>query len=107
MDVSGPVYGLCFGMPNEKEPWYIAGVEVSRAEDAPPGMMRMSVPAQKYAVFPCTLGTLGETYRYITEEWQPRTGQQHADAPDSELYGRECDPDNAKEGRLEVYWPIE
>jgi predicted transcriptional regulator YdeE/DNA-binding transcriptional MerR regulator len=105
--VSGPAYGLCFGMPNEKEPWYIAGIEVTRVEDVPPGMMSMSVPAQKYAIFPCTLGTLGATYRYITEEWQPRTGHQHADAPDFELYDEESDPENEKEGKLSVYWPID
>jgi AraC family transcriptional regulator len=70
-------------------------------------MMSMSVPAQKYAVFPCTLATLGATYRYITEEWQPRAGHQHADAPDFELYDEEFDPENAKEGKLSVYWPID
>ncbi len=106
--VSGPSYGLCFGMPNEWKPWYIAGVEVARVEDVPPGMMSMSVPAHTYAVFPCTLGTLGETYRYINEVWQPQTGHQHADAPDFELYDdEEFDPENSKDGKCAVYWPIE
>jgi AraC family transcriptional regulator len=104
--VSGPAYGLCFGMPNDKEPWYIAGVEVARAEDVPAGMMSMTVPAQMYAVFPCTLGTLGATYRMITEQWQPRSGYEHADAPDFELYDQEFDPENPQQGRLSVYWPI-
>jgi len=104
--VSGPVYGLCFGMPNDKEPWYIAGIEVAREEDVPAGMLSMTVPAQKYAVFPCTLGTLGATYRFISEEWQPRSGHEHADAPDFELYDQELDPENPQQGRLSVYWPI-
>jgi AraC family transcriptional regulator len=106
-NVCGPVYGLCFGMPNEREPWYIAGIEVSRADEIPAGMLSMSVPAQKYAVFPCTLGALGATYRYITQEWQPRTGHEHADAPDFELYDEEFDPSDPQHGKLSVYWPIE
>ncbi|PKO20778.1 MAG: hypothetical protein CVU38_18285 [Chloroflexi bacterium HGW-Chloroflexi-1] len=104
--VCGPAYGLCFGMPNDREPWYIAGAEVARAENIPAGMMNMSVPAQKYAVFPCTLGALGATYRYIIEEWQPQSGTEHADAPDFELYDQEFDPGDPQHGKLSVYWPI-
>ena len=104
--ICGPSYGLCFGMPNEREPWYIAGAEVSRVEELPPGMMSMSVPAQKYAVFPCTLGTIGATYRHITEEWQPQTGHAHADAPDFEYYDEEPGPGDPREMKLSIYWPI-
>ncbi len=106
-NVCGPAYGLCFGMMNDKEPWYIAGFEVSKVEDLPAGMMSMAVPAQKFAVFPCTLGTIGATYRYITEEWEPRTGNQHADAPDFELYDEEPNPNEPpQEMKLSIYWPI-
>jgi predicted transcriptional regulator YdeE/DNA-binding transcriptional MerR regulator len=105
-NVCGPAYGLCFGMPNDREPWYIAGIEVSKADDIPAGMMSMTVPAQKYAVFPCTLGALGATYRYITEEWQPRSGYEHTDAPDFELYDQEFDSNDPQHGKLSVYWPI-
>jgi AraC family transcriptional regulator len=93
-------------MPNDREPWYIAGAEVSQADEVPAGMMHMSVPAQKYAVFPCTLGTLGATYRYITEVWQPQSGYEHADAPDFELYEEEPGPGDPKDMKLSVYWPI-
>jgi predicted transcriptional regulator YdeE/effector-binding domain-containing protein len=105
--ICGPAYGLCFGMPNEKEPWYIAGFEVVEVADLPAGMMRMTVPAQKYAVFPCTLSTIGATYRYITEEWGPRTGHEHAEAPDFELYEEEPDPNEPPQDmKLSIYWPI-
>ncbi len=105
--VCGPGYGLCFGMPNDKEPWYIAGFEVSKVESLPAGMLSMSVPAQKYAVFPCTLGAIGATYRYITEEWQPRSGYEHADAPDFECYDEEPDPAAPPQDmKLWLYWPI-
>ena len=42
-----------------------AGAGVS--EELPVDIMNMSVPAQKYAVFPYTLSAIGATYRYITE----------------------------------------
>ncbi len=103
----GPVVGLCFGMPNDREPWYIAGAGVSKVEDLPDGMMSITVPAQKYAVFPCTVGTIGATYRTITEEWQPRTGHEHAEAPDFELYDEEPSPNEPpQEMKLSIYWPI-
>jgi predicted transcriptional regulator YdeE len=105
--ISGPVYGVCFAMPNDKEPWYIAGIEVTRAEDVPAGMMSMTVPAQRYAVFPCTLETLGATYRYITEEWQPQSGYTHAAGPDFECYDQDFDPANPRAMKLSVYWPIQ
>jgi len=105
--VCGPAYGLCFGIANDKEPWYIAGFEVSQVENLPTGMMSMSVPAQKYAMFPCTLGAIGATYRYIIEEWQPRSGHEHADAPDFELYEEEPDPNEPPQDmKLWIYWPI-
>jgi DNA-binding transcriptional MerR regulator len=89
----GPAYGLCFGMPNEKSPH--RRIEVACAEDAA-GMMSMSVSAQKYAVFPCTLATLGATYRYITEEGSPGRAISMR-TRDFELYDEEFDPENAKE----------
>lgn len=106
-NICGPAYGLCFGMPNDKEPWYIAGFEVSKVEGLPADMLSLSVPAQKYAVFPCTLGTIGATYRYITEEWLPRTGHEHAAAPDFELYEEEPNPNEPPEDmKLSIYFPI-
>ena len=103
----GPAYGLCFGMPNEREPWYLAGFEVARVEDLPAGMMSLTVPAQRYAVFPCTVGTIGAAYRTITEEWQPRTGYEHAGAPDFELYEEEPNPNAPPQDmKLSIWWPI-
>lgn len=104
-NISGPVYGLCFGMPNDKEPWYIAGIEVERVTELPAGMISRTVPEQRYAVFPCTLQTLGQTYRYIQEEWQPTSGYEHASAPDFEYYD-DSEPSAPEEMKLSVYWPI-
>ncbi len=104
--LSGPAIGLCFGMPNPDEPWYIAGMEVSAAEDVPAGMMARSVPAQKYAVFECTLRTLGPTYGYIMEQWQPASGYERAEAPDFEVYDEKWDMNDPQGSPMYVYWPI-
>lgn len=104
--ISGPAIGLCFGMPNDEQPWYIAGMEVSEAGDVPPGMMAMAVSSQKYAVFKCTLPTLGQTYGYIMEQWQPNSGYQRGDGPDFELYDEEFVVDHQIDSPMYVYWPI-
>jgi AraC family transcriptional regulator len=104
--VCGPAIGLCIGMPGDAGPWYIAGFEVERAEDLPAGMVSRTVPAQKYAVFPCTLPAVGATYRYIMEEWQSRSGYEHAGSPDFELYDEKWDPRDPLHSPMYVYWPI-
>ncbi len=103
---SSPAIGLCFGMPNDDEPWYIAGAEVAHAGAVPEGMVARDVPAQKYAVFECTLPTLGETYKYIMEEWQPASGYERADAPDFEVYDDNWAMNDPAGSPMYVYWPI-
>ena len=102
----GPAIGLCFAMPNQDEPWYIAGAEVSQAEDVPAGMMARETPAQKYAVFECTLPTLSETYKTIMEEWQPSSGYERGDGPDFEVYDEKWDMNDPQGSPVYVYWPI-
>ena len=104
--ICGPAIGLCIGMPGDAEPWYIAGIEVERAEEVPAGMMSYTAPAHRYAVFTCTLPTVGATYRHIMEEWQPRSGYEHADAPDFELYDEKWDSADPLHSEMYVYWPI-
>jgi predicted transcriptional regulator YdeE/DNA-binding transcriptional MerR regulator len=103
---SGPAIGLCFGMPNREEPWYIAGAEVSQVDATPAGMMARNVPAQKYAVFACTLPTLSQTYKRIMDEWQPASGYERADAPDFEVYDEDWNMNDEQHSIMYVYWPI-
>lgn len=65
---------------------YVAGTGVERADDVPTGMVRWDVPAQRYAVFPCTLATLMSTFQHISETWLPQSGYQRAEGPELELY---------------------
>lgn len=103
---NAPAIGLCFGMPNDVEPWYIAGAEVATAGRVPEGMVARAVPAEKYAVFECTLPTLGETYKYIMEEWQPASGYERAEAPDFEVYDDNWAMNDPVGSPMYVYWPI-
>jgi AraC family transcriptional regulator len=103
---SGPAIGLCFGMPDADEPWNIAGAEVSTLEDVPVGMMGRHVPAAKYAVFQCTLPTLGATYQYIMEQWQPASGYERGEGPDFEVYDESWDMDDELNSPMYVYWPV-
>jgi predicted transcriptional regulator YdeE len=48
---------------------YIAGFEVSSAENAPKGMVAFEVPGGRYAVFTTTLPQLGETFHNAFETW--------------------------------------
>jgi AraC family transcriptional regulator len=103
---SGPGIGLCFGSPDSDEPWYLAGGEVSAVEDVPTGMIVQHVAAQKYAVFECTLPTIGQTYGYIMEQWQPASGYERAEAPDFELYDEKWDNKDPLGSPMHIYWPI-
>ena len=72
----------------------------------PRASWQRDVPAQKYAVFECTLPTLGETYKYIMEEWQPASGYERADAPDFEVYDDNWAMNDPAGSPMYVYWPI-
>ncbi len=84
---------------------YMAGNEVESLESIPDGMERWEVPAQTYAVFPCTLKSIHETYQYIFKTWLPQSKYERADGPDFEFYSEEIDPDTGKED-LFIYMPV-
>jgi AraC family transcriptional regulator len=85
---------------------YLAGFAVSDASDVPEGMVRWDVPEGTYAVFTCTLPTLGETFRQVYHTWLPQSGYGPGHGMDIELYGEGFDPqDPASE--MAVYIPIQ
>jgi predicted transcriptional regulator YdeE/DNA-binding transcriptional MerR regulator len=98
-------YGVCRDMPEEGGLHYLAGVEVEQVEDVPDGMTVWTVPEQTYAVFPCTLPTLHDAYRYAFEEWLPQSGYRRGDGPDFELYTEEFEPDDPA-STMYIYVPI-
>ncbi len=102
----GGCYGVCSDTGPDGVFEYVAGFEVSRAADVPDGMVSWDVPAQKYAVFPCTLKTIHQAYQYAFETWLPQSGYQRGDGPDFELYGEEFEPNVEGADQLHIYVPI-
>ena len=103
---SGDAYGVCYGAPNEQGEFeYIAGVDVTSTDRMPEGMVQRTVPAGTYAVFPCTLTTIHETYDYAANTWLPSSGYKWAQAPDFERYDETFDPADP-ESLLTIYIPV-
>jgi predicted transcriptional regulator YdeE len=106
--MTGPdmAYGLTANMDmGSGEFDYMAGVHVSSTEDIPEGMVSFNVPAQHYAVFPCTLPTLREVFDQIYGVWLPASGYARTSGPELELYGEAFDPRDPT-SVFEVYIPV-
>jgi AraC family transcriptional regulator len=65
---------------------YVAGIHVNPTAAVPQGMVSWDIPAQTYAVFSCTLPTIGETMNYIHHTWLPASGYHHTGGPELERY---------------------
>lgn len=87
--------------------YYIAITSDAEEKDA---LSSYRVPAAKWAVFPCTLETMGKTEAQAITKWLPKaklkplnkgyiTGRMKSKAPDIEYYG--------KDGEIEVWVAIE
>jgi len=101
---TGVAYGVCGEMEEDGRFHYLAGFEVTGSPELPPGMTQWHVAAQSYAVFPCTLQTIQQTYQYIFETWFPQSGYQKGDGPDLEWYSEAFDPETG-EG-MAIYMPV-
>jgi predicted transcriptional regulator YdeE len=101
---SGIAYGVCGEMEENGRFHYLAGFGVTSQPELPEGMAQWDVPAQTYAVFPCTLHTIHQTYQYIFEIWFPQSGYQKGDGPDLEVYSETFDMATG-EG-MAIYMPV-
>ena len=98
-------FGVCGHTQEDGSFDYLAGFAVSDTNPLPQGMTVWEVPAQKYAVFPCTLQNIHETYKYAFETWLPGSGYKYTAGPDYEYYDETFNP--AVEGSvLHIYIPI-
>ncbi len=98
-------YGVC-GNPGDDDAFdYLAGFEVDGIDEIPAGMSSWKVPEQTYAVFPCTIKSIGEAYQYAFQTWLPKSGYQHVKGPDFELYDEDFDP-KSKDPELTIFIPI-
>lgn len=99
-------YGLCEPMDPTGNFRYLAAMGVSDATHIPEGMQVWQAPEQMYAVFPCTLPSLGETYRYAFETWIPGSEYQYNGSYDFELYDEDFDAEK-QDSPMFVYVPVE
>ncbi len=97
-------YGVCSEMEEDGRFHYMAGFEIEDETDIPTGMESWNVAEQTYAVFPCTLQTIGETYHRIFETWLPQSEYEKADGPDFELYHEDFDPETGT--GMSIYMPV-
>jgi predicted transcriptional regulator YdeE len=65
-------YGAWIGSPDMSAD-YLAGMRVENLPEIPDGMEERVLPAAKYAIFPCTAATLGDTYGMIYGQWLPQS----------------------------------
>lgn len=104
--------GICMSNPNEEmtdtTPFtYLAGVEVSSADDIPQGMIAKMLPSSDYAVFEHhgSLETLGNTYDDIYTGWFAQAPYLQDKDFDFELYDDRFEfgsPDSI----MEIWVPI-
>jgi AraC family transcriptional regulator len=84
---------------------YLAAFQVERAADIPSGMVSWEVPAQMYALFPCTLKNVREVFHQAYHTWLPKSGYQLGAGPDFEYYDEDFDP-NVEGSGLTIYIPV-
>lgn len=100
------VYGVMDNFNQETGRFdYIAACEVERAADVPSGMVCRVVPEQLYAIFTCTLPTIGFVYEQIDREWLPAAGYQRTYGPEFELYDEHFDLGNTHSATY-LYIPV-
>jgi AraC family transcriptional regulator len=81
---------------------YVAGFGVERGAQLPEGMVRWDVPAQTYAVFPCTLPMIMAGFDNA-RRWFTQSGTQRADGPEFEFYDEHF---MGGDSALYIYMPI-
>ena len=101
-------YGVCFNFDEEAKFDYLCGVEVSGTAGTPAGLVRLDIPAQRYAVFAHTghIAGISATMSSIWNKALPESGHKPTNGPMLERYGPEFDPTTGL-GGLEVWVPVE
>jgi AraC family transcriptional regulator len=105
--VSGTTYGVCSNGDDAGNFDYLCGVEVSDFSKLHPEISRVSIPAQRYAVFSHRdhISAIRQTWNTIWNKWLPESGYEVTDAPFFERYGENFDPRTGM-GGLELWVPI-
>lgn len=86
---------------------YVAGVEVDRLDAVPEGMIALTIPENRYAVFTHSghVSRINDTVRQIWGAWLPTSPYRHVPAPDFELYDERWNPATG-DGEIDIWVPI-
>lgn len=104
-NITDGCFGLCKPSDESGVFQYLACMAVKECKQAPEGMEAWEVPEQKYVVFPCTLPTIHEAYRYAFETWIPQSGYEYSHGIDFEYYDESFDP-NKEDSQFYIYVPL-
>jgi AraC family transcriptional regulator len=106
-------YGLVECLPksersDDMEMFYIAAAPVTKIDALPADMISRSLPAGRWAVFTHrgSLETLGQTMRFIHQDWMPKANVRRREGPELEYYGPRFNP-QFNDSELEIMLPIE
>ncbi|MCC6729831.1 MAG: GyrI-like domain-containing protein [Chthonomonadales bacterium] len=72
-------YGVYFDCDESSRSDFVAGMAAARRETVPAGLVLREVPAGTWAVFECTMATIGATWEAILGQWLPASGMDAAE----------------------------
>lgn len=100
-------YGICYDGDAEGNFNYMAAVEISGAPSEADDLTRITVPAQRYAVFTHSghISDIRKTVYTIWNKWLPESEVTHANGPDFELYDERFDATSGT-GEVEIWIPV-
>ena len=104
LSVDQSYYGVYLGTDHAKPLDYLAGMAVEDVDAVPECLVVRELPAAQYAVFECTLKTLGPTYGTIWKEWLPSSPYEL----DVAAFGFDFHRPNTTSGDspMHIYFPI-
>ena len=103
LSTDGAYYGVWFPHHGDGIPDYVAGMAVPDDAPVPEGAIARQIPPSRYAVFECTMETIGATYSYIYQTWLPASPYEFTPGgADFEYYP----PQGATDGSPAIYIPI-
>ncbi|QGZ40383.1 AraC family transcriptional regulator [Pseudoduganella flava] len=102
--VGSDEYGVCIDA-DEGAFDYTCGIEV--AGSVPPGLTRLDIPAQRYAVFfhAGHIAAIRMTWRAIFDRWLPQSGLHPTGGPEFERYDERFDVTTGQ-GGVEIWIPV-
>jgi len=83
----------------------MAGMAVGDVDSVPEGPVVREVPAARYALFTCTMRTIGTTWEYIYKDWLPAS-QYENDAPLPSFEYYPPDDERAGDFPVSIYVPV-